>query len=280
MPDVLADRSLARRIEAACAFDLQAFVESSRDSGIYPDAECARVGGGVAIWCSPGNVLNGSYGLGMEREVEREEIEALIRFFSERGEPPRTDVCPYTHRTALRWLAERGFVAVGFEMVLYQSLPADVRPPAAGAEVHIARSGEERASWAELEVRGFTDEQPTPEHRELSRAVSMRTDVLHFVGLLDGEPAGTGVLAMAGGTALLNSDSTLPGSRNRGVQTALIAARVRHASDARCDLAVIEAEPGGTSLRNQQRSGFRVAYNRVTLELPTAQYLRGECSGG
>lgn len=265
----IADRSLARRIEAATSRDLCAYAVSSRDCGIYREATCFKVGGGVAVWYSPDNVVNGSFGLGMDREVEREEVAALIAFFADRGMRARTDVCPLADPSLSRWLAEAGFVAAGFEMVLYQPLPAADAPPVAdGVTVRIARSAEERALWAELEARGFTDDAPVEEHHVLSRAISLRRDALHYIGYLDGEPSGTGMLVMSEGIAMLNGDSTLPSARKRGVQTSILGQRLRDAAEAGCDLAVIEAAPGGTSFRNQQRAGFRVAYNRVTLELP------------
>lgn len=265
----LADRALARRIEAVGSADLCAYLESARASGVYPQAECFRVGGGAAVWFSPDNVVNGSFGLGMDRPVEQEEVAALVAFFQERSTVPRVDVCPHADRTLMRWLAEAGFVATDFEMVLYQPLPAPPQPPFAdGIEVRIASSAEDRAVWADLEARGFTDDAPAPEHHVLATAISLRADALPFIGYLDGQPAGTGMLAMPDGIAMFNGDSTLPAARNRGVQTALLSARLQHAAEAGCDLAVIEAAPGGTSHRNQERCGFRVAYNRVTLELP------------
>lgn len=265
----LADESLARRIEAAGSADLCAYLESSRASGLYPDAECFRVGGGAAVWFSPGNVVNGSFGLGMDRAVEREEVAALVAFFRDRDTVPRVDVCPYANRSLMRWLAEAGFVATDFEMVLYQPLPAPAQLPfAVGVDVRVAVSAEDRAVWAELEARGFTNDAPTPEHHVLAKAISLREDALPFIGYFNGAPAGTGMLAMPDGIAMFNGDSTLPAARNRGVQTALLSARLTHAAEAGCELAVIEAAPGGSSHRNQQRVGFRVAYNRVTLELP------------
>lgn len=265
----LADSPLAARIELAGSDDLCAYLESSRASGIYPNAECFRVGGGAAVWFSPGNVVNGSFGLGLDRPVEREEIAALVAFFLERDTVPRVDVCPHAHRSLMRWLAEAGFVATDFEMVLYQPLPApDILPCTDGVSVRLATSAEDRAVWAELEARGFTEDSPTPEHHVLARAISLREDAFPFIGYLDGQPAGTGMLAIAQGVAMFNGDSTLPSARNRGVQTALLSARVAYAAEAGCELAVIESAPGGTSQRNQLRAGFRVAYNRVTLELP------------
>ena len=89
---------------------------------------------------------------------------------------------------------------------------------------------------------------------------------LHFTGDLNGQPVGTGMLVLRDGLAMFNGDSTLPAARNRGVQSSILAERLRYAREAGCDLAVIEAAAGGVSQRNQERSGFRTAYTRVTLE--------------
>jgi ribosomal protein S18 acetylase RimI-like enzyme len=271
-PYPLADTGLARRIEAGTVADLVAYAESARSTGIYPDASVLGVGGGAALWFSEGNVVNGSFGLGMNGPVEQEEVAALVAFFAERGAPARVDVCPHADESLRRWLAEDGFVATDFEMVLYQPLPvAAVADLAPGVEVRIAADPTERELWAELEARGFRNDVVSEAEMTLARAISLRADALPFVGYLDGEPAGTGMLVLADGLALFNGDSTLPAHRGRGVQTSLLAERLRYASASGADLAVIEAAPGGVSARNQERAGFRVAYTRLTLERPSSR---------
>lgn len=267
----LADSALARRIERTAVTELCAWIDDARATGVYPDATSFRVAGGAAVWFSPGSILNGSFGLGMDRVVEQEEVAAMIAFLGERGMPAKTDVCPHADPSLLRWLAEAGFVATDFETVLYQPLAAvRTAPLAEGVEVRVATTDAERAVWADLEARGFTEDRATDADHELSRAISRRTDALPFIGYLDGEPAGTGMLTFADGIAFFNGDSTLPAARNRGIQSSILAERLRYASEAGCDLAVIEAAPGGTSQRNQIRAGFRVAYTRVSVELPVS----------
>ena len=75
------------------------------------------------------------------------------------------------------------------------------------------------------------------------------------------------MLNLVEGIAMFNGDSTLPSARGRGVQSAILAERLRYAAAEGCDLGVIEAEAGGTSQRNQLRAGFRIAYTRVCMEL-------------
>lgn len=278
MPDFpLVTLGLARRIEQMGVDDLAAYAAEARSSGIYPDATTFRLGGGGAYWYSPGNIVNGSFGLGMNGPVEQEEIAALIAFFEDHGgEPAKVDVCPYADPSLRRWLAEYGFVATDFETVLYQPLGAGVAEgdgSVAGAadgtpEVRLASTAAERELWATLEARGFMDDAADETGLILARAIALRTDSLPFIGYLDGEPAGTGMLVIKDGVAMFNGDSTLPAMRGRGVQTAILAHRLAYAREAGCDLAVIEASPGGISERNQQRAGFRVAYTRVSLERP------------
>lgn len=267
-PYPLADNDLARRIEQAGVNELCTWIADARGTGVYPNAASFRVGGGAAVWFSPGNMVNGSFGLGIGRAVEQEEVAALIAFFRDHDAPAKIDVCPHTDASLLRWLAEAGFLLTDFESVLYQPLPAEPQPVAPGVEVRIARTPDDRAIWAELEARGFTEDRPTPEHHELSRAISLRNGALPFIGYLYGEPAGTGMLTFADGIAFFNGDSTLPAARNRGVQSSILAERLRFAADTGADLAVIEAEAAGGSQRNQLRAGFRIAYTRACMELP------------
>jgi len=280
VPDLpLVTLDLARRIERIGVDDLAAFAAEARVSGIYPDAAVFRTGGGAACWYSPGNIVNGSFGLGMNGPVEQEEIAAVIAFFEERGEAASVDVCPYADPAVRRWLAGYGFVATGFETVLYQPLSGDVTEVARGRAVcgeadagpgvpvvRLASTAAERELWATLEARGFMDDAPDEAGLILARAIALRTDSLPFIGYMDGEPAGTGMLVIEDGIAMFNGDSTLPAMRGRGVQSALLAHRLAYAREAGCELAVIEASPGGISERNQQRAGFRVAYTRVSLE--------------
>ena len=267
---LLVDRTLAQRIEAAGTSDLVTLLESTRATGHYPDAVTRPVGGGIALWFCEGNVINGAFGLGMDSPVTDADIDDLVAFHRELGATPSVDICPYADPSLLRALAQRGFVPSGYETVLCQPLPVDGVDGSAtrSVTVRIARTDAERHTWAQLEARGFMDEQVDDAGLHLAEAIAARADALHFIGYLDGEPAGTGMLTMRDGWASFNGDATLPAMRGHGVQSAILAERLSVASASGCDLAWIEASPGGVSERNQQRAGFRIAYTRVTLRLP------------
>jgi hypothetical protein len=57
-----------------------------------------------------------------------------------------------------------------------------------------------------------------------------------------------------------------PGAhRRRGVQTALLSARLAGAAAAGCDIAVVTTQPGSKSQQNVQRRGFDLLYTRAVL---------------
>jgi hypothetical protein len=59
--------------------------------------------------------------------------------------------------------------------------------------------------------------------------------------------------------------------RRRGLQGALLEARMRYAQEHGCDLAMMVAEAGSESQRNAERQGFRVAYTRMKWKLDCSE---------
>jgi len=82
---------------------------------------------------------------------------------------------------------------------------------------------------------------------------------------LDGVPAGGASLRLSEGIAHLCGAATLPAHRRRGVQSALLAARLEMAAGAGCDTAVVITQPGSKSQENVQRQGFHLLYARAIL---------------
>jgi hypothetical protein len=68
------------------------------------------------------------------------------------------------------------------------------------------------------------------------------------------------------GVALLFSGATLPGQRNRGVQSALLAARLHLAAQQGADFASVCVTPGSGSERNVRRAGFVQCGARLRFE--------------
>jgi GNAT superfamily N-acetyltransferase len=63
-----------------------------------------------------------------------------------------------------------------------------------------------------------------------------------------------------GGVAHFYIDSTMPEYRGRGIQAALLRARLADARKAGFDLASVAPQPGDGSCRSVERAGFSLAY--------------------
>jgi GNAT superfamily N-acetyltransferase len=111
-----------------------------------------------------------------------------------------------------------------------------------------------------------------PWHEEFPREViiaaerdSAAADTVRYAALRDGILAGGASMRIAEGVAQLTGAATAPAHRRRGVQTALLSARLADATAAGCDVAVITTQPGSKSQQNAQRQGFDLLYTRAVL---------------
>jgi len=269
--DPFADIGLARRIEGLGAWSQRAFVAGYSERFPELGAASIDVAGGVAAFLEGGSPVNGAVGLGLSGEVHAEEIAAVERFFRTRGERPAMAVAPLVDPSLTRLLETGGWVAGAFENVLVRDLdPAETfEPPAAGIEINVATTDEDRELWAALVANGFSaPEDPSPAELRLGMA-AVTVPAGHFIiGYVDGEPAGTGELHVRDGIGWLTADTTLPQHRRRGLQGAIQRARLELARDAGCEFALTEALPGSASQRNMERLGFRIVYTRVEAHAP------------
>ena len=145
--------------------------------------------------------------------------------------------------------------------------------PPSDIEVRPARP-EEFDAWLEVVIDGFAhpDEQGVPSHEEFPRDIIARAvadmaeaGAQSYVGLVDGVIAGEGSMRTDAGIAQLTGAATAPAYRRRGVQTALVNARLRTAVQTGCDIAVVTTQPGSKSQQNVQRQGFHLLYTRAVL---------------
>jgi len=153
----------------------------------------------------------------------------------------------------------------------------DIHPGAVFEANHIivteCGAGEARR-WLDVVVSGFA--QPDvgaaqAEGQEYPREAIERVfgDVASVPGFrrylahVDGVVAGGASMREFDGVAQLCGAATLPAFRRRGVQTALLNARLRDARRRGCDLAVVTTAPGSTSQQHAQRRGFALLYARA-----------------
>ncbi|KAL4740404.1 hypothetical protein BDV11DRAFT_98671 [Aspergillus similis] len=100
----------------------------------------------------------------------------------------------------------------------------------------------------------------------LATIATLRPDTRLYIAKINGQIAGTAGLALIttslGKVAELYIDSTVPEFRGRGVQAALLRARLAEAKREGCAIAAVTTWPGGVSARNMERVGFKLAYKK------------------
>jgi GNAT superfamily N-acetyltransferase len=227
------------------------------------------IGSGVGVHVGAGSPLNKVAGLGFGALDEAAFAEHERHVF-ERGAAVTVEVATLADPSAATWLTRRGYVHVGVENVLGRGLGGqEVRSSAVVVERSDASGF---ADWLAALVDGFAapDTEGVPAHEQFDRATleraiadfSSAVGVERFIARLDGAVAGGAALRLDGAVAQLCGASTRPHHRRRGVQTALLAARLAHAASCGCSMAVMTVQPGSRSARNGRARGFELLYAR------------------
>jgi hypothetical protein len=86
---------------------------------------------------------------------------------------------------------------------------------------------------------------------------------LHYLALVDGQPASASALYVSERVADLFVATTRPALRGRGAQRALIERRLYDGQRLGCDLATSQTGVENASPRNMQRGGFTALYERL-----------------
>ncbi|MFG0273693.1 MAG: GNAT family N-acetyltransferase, partial [Phycisphaerales bacterium] len=203
------------------------------------------------------------------------ELDAVEAMCAERAIPVQLELSSLADASIAPMLTDRAYRLVGFENVLGMALPADRAPrPAPGVAVEIC-ADDRAADWLDAVVTGFAspDAEGVPSHESFPRDIieaaiadmAGAAGLSRYIATLDGVLAGGASMRTCDGVAHLCGAATLPASRRRGVQTALLHQRLADAADAGCDLAVVTTQPGSPSQRNAQARGFEPLYVRAVL---------------
>jgi hypothetical protein len=253
---------LARRLEAAEALNGAECAEAQQLLNPAVGATVRQVAGGSAIFVGAESPLTHALGLGMHGPVQPEELDLLEAFYHARGATVSVDLCPLADASLLELLGNRGYRATEFMNVLIRPLPGSEIAPAE-VSVRLSNEGEEDL-WASTVGRGFLEKDAlTAEEMEVGRNIFYMPGSLCYLAFAGSQAVAAGAMAMHGGLATLFADSTTPGFRGIGLQSALIRERLR--ASVGCDLATASTLPGSLSQRNYERNGFQVAYTKAIL---------------
>jgi GNAT superfamily N-acetyltransferase len=268
------DTALAGRIERVEAQLIAMASEAARRRGADGAAFVIRVAGGVASFAGEGSPFNKVAGLGFGGTPAAAALDEIERAFAARGAGVQVELAELADPAIGAFLTGRGYRLVSFENVLGRALtgePERVMP--AGIEVRPS-GDDEFESWLEVQADAVAhpDTQGVPSHEEFPREVVTRAErdfaaagVARYAALAGGVIVGGASFRLAEGVAQLTGAATAPAHRRRGVQTALLSARLADAAAAGCDVAVVTTQPGSKSQQNVQRRGFDLLYARAVL---------------
>jgi GNAT superfamily N-acetyltransferase len=246
---------IAARLEAAEAANALAFAQSC--VGIVAEP----VAGGCAMFAGVGSMVTHALGVGMNGPVSVEEFDRLEHFFHSRGSASLIDLCPLADLSVIEQVTRRGYKVIEFNNVLARPVRFYEPPPKLPAR--LIRPGEGPV-WNRLVAQGFSGMEEPPGEYDQALAQTERCSQC-FLSEVDEVPAAGGALGIRGRVALFYGDATLMRYRSRGLQLALIQARLEHASASGCDLAMASVLPGSGSQRNYERAGFSLVYMRVNV---------------
>jgi GNAT superfamily N-acetyltransferase len=268
---------LAREIELAEADAAVACAERLKAAHGDGAGAVSAVAGGYAVYCGANSPVTQAVGLGLDGAVCKEEFDRLEEFYFSRKEPVRVETCPMADASLIEHYRERGYHVSEFSNVMVRPVEKSAAAALpAGIEIQKAAEGEIEL-WALTVAQGFAEHFPvTREMLGVMRLFANGKNTECYFARLDGKIAGGATLALRGRIAGLFGASTLPQFRNRGVQTALLHARLLRAGEQGCELAMSLALPGSASQRNITGRGFRTLYTRVKFE----RALPGESGGG
>ena len=261
------DLNLARRMEFAEARAGRECAEAFHR--LNPDFPVAveEIAGGCAVFAGPDSPVTQAIGVGLSGDVSDSELDRLEEFFRSRGAAAAVELCPLVEMALYERFAQRGFGLLEVSDVLFRPLARDdfETPAIMGVSVRPA-TPEEAILWTQTVAQGFAEQFPVTQWLlDVMQGFFHRSDACCFLAFIGDEVAGGAAVSVQEGVGGLFGASTLPGFRQRGVQTALLAARLAWAMERGADIAVSIAQPGSASHRNIERAGFRVAYTRTKL---------------
>jgi GNAT superfamily N-acetyltransferase len=266
---------LMQRVEDAIAAERCAFADGMAALQPAGGATWLAVAGGRAIFTGNGFFANRAMALGIHEPVSPEEVNRVEAFYTERGVPSEIEIASTVERPLLHLLNQRGYRLVRFRNIYAQTLlPHDADDPgprvrAAVAELHEVDDSNATA-WSTTLLDGFEYTVAADRDRVAiwNRMIHSLPQVTSLIAVIDDKPVGAGSVILLGATAVLGGAATLPAFRRRGIQRMLIEARLAIAARAGCSLAIVTADPGGTSGRNAERTGFQLVCNHLGMRAP------------
>jgi ribosomal protein S18 acetylase RimI-like enzyme len=265
--------ALARRIEAAESRLSLAMAAGSKAAGT-PDVFGMKVNGGAAVFCGNGAPMTKVIGVGIQAPLADRDLDTIECAFHAVGCLPGWEVSTLADFESIRRLERRGYRLQRIEMVLGCGLAA-VTLPALPDGITVTTG--EADLWGRIAVDAFSAAEtvegrdaPAESYDRAAMEEAMAqyrhdTAIRRYLARLHDVPAGSASARVDDGVFQMCGAGTLVEYRRRGVQNALLTARLADARAAGCDVAIVTVEPGSRSQANAQRRGFSPLYSRLVL---------------
>jgi GNAT superfamily N-acetyltransferase len=268
---VFGSPDLARRIDRAEGRLCAAVARECADGRVV------ETGGGVAVFAAAESPSNKLIGVGFSGHLDESALSAIEELFAARGARLQAEISTLADPAVHAQLVARGYVPSGFENVLGHPLGVRVFQPPPSITIE-PLSSHDWAALADVMVEGFANPDtggvggdtihPQDQIRRWL-VIAMRSPGYRgYIARVGGAIAGGAALNLDEGVAQFSGAATLPPFRRRGVQTALLRARLSDAAQAGCDIGVVVTQPASRSQENVQREGFALLYARQLLVKP------------
>lgn len=262
------DKALARRLESCEEIPQVYYARAFQNLRPEVGAEEREIGGGHMVFAGLGSPIGRATGLGLDQSFTADVLDRVEEFYRAHGAPSQIDLCPLHDPEVFAMCRERGYAIAELNNVLFRRLDASETfpDPPGGCEIRRGRWEEARELGRVVERAFFPDGAPEPFQDLLTPQYQME-GALPFAATVEGKIAacGTGLIIPQHGVFAVCGAGTDAGYRGRGLQTALLRARLAAAAAAGCEYAVVVTQGGSASERNCQRLGFSVAYSKATL---------------
>lgn len=267
---IYSDITLAQKLERTEARSCADFVEARASMQPESGATWTDVEGTYAMFDGIGSPLTQSFGLGMFKDANADQLITIEKFFRERGSDVFHEVSPMADQSILSLLSERDYRPIELTSVMYREIRDDDAATPLNPDITTRVIDDSDADlWAETAAAGWATEQPNLTEFLIGLGrIAARTNGGHqFLAELDGRPIAAGGFQMYEDVCILAGASTLPDARRLGAQNALLSARLNFARENGCRFAMIGALPGSQSQKNAQKNGFHIAYTRIKWHL-------------
>lgn len=262
------DKALARRLESGEEMPQVLYARVFQKSRPEIGAAEQEICGGHMVFAGLGSPIGRVTGVGFHRPITADDLDRIEQFYRSHKAPSQVDLTPLHEPAVFELFKERGYGIAELNNVLYRRLDRNEQFPPAPPHCQIRRSPPEEAEVTGniVESAFFPDGAPEG-FRGLIAPLYQMKDARAFVATIDGKPVacGTGLVIPEHHVFALCGAGTLAEYRGRGLQTALLRARMAAAVASGCEYAVVVTQGGTASQRNAERLGFQVAYSKVTV---------------